>query len=607
MKKLHLLFITTMLMTGFTKAAHLNGQLIFSSSLTAQQSIPPITTSAKGFALLRFNTAMDTLFIDASYTGLSSAVTGVHIHQGSAGISGSVLVDLSAGVKAGGFMASISGSALASVKTDLLMNGGYYLNVHTTINPNGEIRGQIMLDQNVTATAWLNGSNEVPASGSMANGIASVTLSKDMKWADIKVIANGLSGSIAGAHIHKAMAGSNGGVVLDLSDSVNGNLIAGRFDVSSLIDDLKSGMLYINIHTANYASGEIRGQLNISPKLNFYALLNGKQEVPMVNTTAMGWANFAVNAQMDSLWVDILADGLSGQIDGIHIHDGKTGTNGGVLADLTAMVSGNKIQGTISGKTTVMALLPKLLTGGAYVNIHTMMNMNGEIRGQIMPLNSRLFQFNLDGKQEVPAVNTMAKGKAYISLSADLKELYIECNGMGVESKITGAHIHQAKAGMNGGVLLDLSNVIVQSKTEFNGSGTFYMGKDYDTVLIMALLKYETYINIHTEDNPNGELRGQNEEPVMSQSQTSANAPYIELIQAVIYPNPASDILNINLPDNKQATCVLSTTDGKIWLNEKFDGTYNNTINISSLPAGLYFLNITSNNGSYTRRIEIVR
>ena len=597
MKKFNLIIALTFMMTSvLTHAAHLNGKLTFVANLSGQQSIPPLNTDAKGFVLLSYNSAMDSLILDASFTGLSGNVTGIHIHEGPLGVSGNVVTDLSSGVKINGFKTAITGSALASIKLDKLMNGGYYINVHTILNPNGEIRGQIGLEQDWKLTSWLNGNNEVPASGSAANGILSVKLSKDMKWVEVAAQMNGMSGAIMGAHLHKGAAGTNGGVVLDLSDSVKGNMIFGRFDATAIATDLINGNLYLNIHSAMYPNGEIRGQLALSKYLNFSVMLNGKQEVPAVNTNASGVANLMVNSTMDSLWIQLLANDLSGSIMGIHIHEGAAGTNGGVLTDLSDLVSGNMVSGVITGKTAVTAVLPKLLNGSAYINLHTAANANGEIRGQVMPLNRRVFQFNLDGKQQVPSVTTNANGKAYVSLAADISDLFVSFTGNNVNSKITAAHIHGAKAGMNGGVLTDVSAFVSQKNKDFSGSGTLKMGTDFNSDLITALVKYEAYLNFHTEDNPNGELRGQNEEPANSAFMTSAGK--IELSNALVcfYPNPVTNNLTVSTADNESLSVTISDINGKVMLVEQTN--FNKiTLDVTALKTGIYIIDIATNNG----------
>src|SRR5436190_3102073 len=85
----------------------------------------------------------------AGYTDLSGAATAMHIHgPGPAGENADVLVDLapynfSATNPAGGGV--IFGSvAYPGDAVDGLLGGSNYVNIHTALNPDGEIRGQLV-------------------------------------------------------------------------------------------------------------------------------------------------------------------------------------------------------------------------------------------------------------------------------------------------------------------------------------------------------------------------------------------------------------------------------------------------------------------------------
>jgi CHRD domain len=74
-----------------------------------------------------------------TFKQLSGPATAAHIHTGARGTSGAVLVPL-----CGPCSSPASGSAtLTSTQINSLNAGKLYVNVHTSKNPNGEIRGQI--------------------------------------------------------------------------------------------------------------------------------------------------------------------------------------------------------------------------------------------------------------------------------------------------------------------------------------------------------------------------------------------------------------------------------------------------------------------------------
>jgi hypothetical protein len=131
-------------------------------------------------------------------------------------------------------------------------------------------------------TAHLSGDQEVPAVETEATGQAVFQLSKDGYSLSYKLIVANID-SVRMAHIHLAPAGVNGGVVAWLYPSgppavliegpVNGILAEGVITetsllgalegepLSALVDALSSGNAYVNVHTATYGGGEIRGQI----------------------------------------------------------------------------------------------------------------------------------------------------------------------------------------------------------------------------------------------------------------------------------------------------------------------------------------------------------
>jgi CHRD domain len=117
----------------------------------------------------------------------------------------------------------------------------------------------------------------------------------------------------------------------------------------------------------------------------FTAKLTGKDEVPPVNTQATGMAQFQLSSDGKELNYDLSTTNLQGFMMA-HIHQDKSGENGQPVAPLQmgkAKVSSSDLQGTLAGKQ-ISDLVDLMKNGGAYVNVHTNQNQNGEIRGQIM-------------------------------------------------------------------------------------------------------------------------------------------------------------------------------------------------------------------------------
>src|SRR5919108_1654572 len=127
----------------------------------------------------------------------------------------------------------------------------------------------------------------------------------------------------------------------------------------------------------------------------YITVLNGKNEVPShPDVTATGISGFIVNSGNSKIRYQIEAEGLKG-VTQAHIHSGKVGENGPVVATLFkgskdtvngALVQGSitadKLEGPLKGKS-ISDLVSLIDKSSAYVNVHTQSFPDGEIRGQI--------------------------------------------------------------------------------------------------------------------------------------------------------------------------------------------------------------------------------
>ena len=73
----------------------------------------------------------------------------------------------------------------------------------------------------------------------------------------------------------------------------------------------------------------------------------------------------------------------------------------------------------------------------------------------------------------------------------------------------------------------------------------------------------------------------------------------------VVYPNPASDYIQINVPSVLQnSTATIHDMQGKLALTQRIGGQYNQ-LDISLLPAGVYILHISNDAVTVNHRISI--
>ncbi|HTJ57215.1 MAG TPA: CHRD domain-containing protein [Devosiaceae bacterium] len=101
-----------------------------------------------------------------------------------------------------------------------------------------------------------------PTDTSTGTGTATIsynTTSKVLTWS---ITYKGLTGKATAAHFHgPAAAGTNAPPEVPLKGSL-GSPIKGRATLTAKeAADLEAGMLYLNVHTAKYPDGEIRGQV----------------------------------------------------------------------------------------------------------------------------------------------------------------------------------------------------------------------------------------------------------------------------------------------------------------------------------------------------------
>ena len=121
------------------------------------------------------------------------------------------------------------------------------------------------------------------------------------------------------------------------------------------------------------------------------------------------------------------------------------------------------------------------------------------------------YHAKLSGQNEVPPVTSNATGTAkFAPLTKSVQYLLNATNISGV----TGAHIHLAKSGQNGPIVVTLiKGAVATNKVGQKGVITASMlegplkGKTI-TDLLTAMKKGDTYVNIHTIKHPNGEIRG---------------------------------------------------------------------------------------------------
>lgn len=599
----------TLLFTTTASADHLSAKYLFAARMNGGQEVPAVSTNALGLGFFYLNDTRDTLCFEMTATGLSGAISGIHIHDGAAGTNGPVLVDMTTYVTGNRIKGTLSGSALTTSLIQKMFASELYLNLHTAANMNGEIRGQILPEEDKGMSVMIDGSQEVPAVTTNATGLGFFMLQKHEGKLSFNIVADGLSGAITAAHLHKAVAGSNGGVVQDLSSFISGNRISGSVDPSMYLEALKGDSLYLNIHTAANPNGEIRGQLVLEHYLHFDAMLDEAQETTPVTGTndGIGEATMKLNYTFDTLWYHAQMNDLSGPITAAHFHKGEAGTSGGVVIGIpSANINGNVISGMITGAALADTFLEDMLSGAIYLNIHTTMNPNGEVRGQVYRTFREGYTYHLNGAQEVPEVSSNASGTGMVSIDRDQTSAHY----MMVFDDLTGfsaAHFHNNVSGMNGPVMYNIG------VNHSNGGIFGYWTEDdattpFTTAMSNKFRKDSVYVNVHTTANPDGEIRGDVKRTQCNAIPTDVVNINGVTVETQLYPNPTFDnaTLEVSMSDRSKTTvAVYDMTGRKMWVAEQTFQVGMNKINIptKNLPAGLYNVQIRTEQGQTSLKL----
>ena len=338
---------------------------VYNCIMNPRQEVPLVASAALGAGRFIIDTNANTMTYRITFGGLSSAETAAHIHGIAAqGANGGVLVALPAGNPKVGVW-----NYLEAQEADILA-GRTYANIHTASNPGGELRGQL-----VQFNALLDAKQEVPVNASTATGWATGIVDTATNTINYYVFHEGLTGAPTNAHFHgNALHGTSAGVRVGIpfgASPMTGSAVYLQADESALL----AGRMYVNIHTAAFPGGEVRGQFS-----NTIIPIDAQQEVPANGaTSAAAFAIVAVDTLANSLSYDERVVALSAGETAAHIHGfAGAGANAGVVH---AQVTGTQKLGVWAYGA---ANEENVRQGLTYFNIHTTAFPGGEIRGQLL-------------------------------------------------------------------------------------------------------------------------------------------------------------------------------------------------------------------------------
>jgi len=596
--------------------------IMFSARLDTLQAHNTLVVPSSGNGSSGFSYHNDSLWFDLTVNGLTGPITASHIHLGKTGVNGPVVYDLTPFVNGNKIKGVITGIVLGNGDVAKFLEGEYYVNVHTSANPAGEIRGQIFPETDHNFRAQLD-LTQAGNPGNTAFGLATINLSLDQKKLEIRMLVNGLSGNITNSHLHYGAPGNSGPPVIPLMSYNSGNTFQGYFDISTLpdqagfLDSLNQGKVYVNVHTAMYPAGEIRGQVYITRTLSFDTWMTSDEETgtidPGTPVNARGLCNLSVTSSIDSILVYIQYDQLSGPVVGSHFHMGVAGMSGPIVVDLTPFLIGNQIVGVILptspeliGDIDLVQFLENILTGQIYVNAHTALNPAGEVRGQPDRLAREGVIFSLCPDQETGVVlgPKTAIGSGYISIDRNYLNLHYGMTASMLSTSVIGAHFHDGLPGAGGPVIFTLPTDSVI--TGFWNDDTF-------TAEIAGKFENgEIYGNFHTTLNPAGEIRGQVSGGDLCAGTTGiTESGQSRNFSLFAYPNPAHSAVTFSFTIPNPGLAMIRVVNllgcevNNTVLGIQPAGIHTTNIDFSGLPDGIYYSTLFLN-GSYLKTEKLI-
>jgi len=377
--------------------------------------------------------------VDYNFADNDGTFTGLHIHDGAAGVNGPVTINTglaSADAIAASGTGNIfrgapatSAAALATLNSMLIDPSKHYVNLHTTTHTGGVVRAQLSRAEMRISRVTMDPANEVPAVTNDGKGVGNM-----MFLATRDANGNINAGTVSfettytfgtpvtftGWHIHSGGPTVAGPVVINTAISstssdgqnVTSGVIRRRVDVTSgaALTALQgiyanAANYYLNIHTTVNPGGAMRGQLEDTVLNTYQISMTPANEVPaVVGLDASAIAKVSVYSSRNSsgtatsgtVVFDVTHNfPASTTFTGLHIHTGNstvagpvsinTGIAGGANSVTSTSGVGNIYRSVDVNTGAALTAMQGLLANpsGFYINLHTTTNAGGAVRGQL--------------------------------------------------------------------------------------------------------------------------------------------------------------------------------------------------------------------------------
>ncbi len=406
----------------------------FDVTLNAGEVVGGGAASGSASASLTLNKDDGSLSGSVTLSGVDA--DGVSLRNAFAGDVGPMVVDLEQ--SSATQWAIPDGTALTADQRDALDSGALYLEVTSSSNPDGALRGQIT-DQAKVLFVRLSGMQEVPPLDTAATAMAAVTLEPDDSLI-VHMHTSGLDDAVE-AHIHNGEAGVNGPIVIglvqdpdDVSHWSTNNTILDQ----SQLDVLNDGDLYLNVHTPAHQAGEVRGQIAPDGVDVFFTRLTGGDVVPPVTTNGSGVAAATVRSQDQTFTLHVNLLGLD-DATAATVRQAPVMQNGPVTLRLQQDAN-DVAHWALAATMLTDAQSQALRNQGLYVSVATPAFADGEVRGQLVPpmstagdgstfLVSTVSPADGSTVSALPASVTASFNRDVLAASAGIAQVHVTASG----------------------------------------------------------------------------------------------------------------------------------------------------------------------------------
>jgi mono/diheme cytochrome c family protein len=256
----------------------------------------------------------------------------------------------------------------------------------TTISPSVSVK----VMNNQALTFGLSASQIFPVTTSTASGFATLTVNVVTGMASGNVIVTGTTATAAA--VFQGFAGQTGTTQITLKQNAANpkewDVPTGTVLTPAQVTMLLQGSMYVQVASAAFPNGEIRGQVIPAGVTVTWSPVSGTQEAQVVGTQATGTAATTVDTLGNNVTVFVNTTGVIG-VTTVELSTGAAGMAGTELVALTL----GTMNGTIFNPNEFsIQMFPIAATdvmnfqaGMWYVNVTTAANPMGLIRGQIIP------------------------------------------------------------------------------------------------------------------------------------------------------------------------------------------------------------------------------